>query len=105
MRPKLPRRRPETKSPLLDPRTLGPAAVAAELNLEIDTLEPEVGQAVQKGAASLFLAGCRRPSPRARVLRHIDKGDRRPKVGLVEAVSSGQGPTEIGPAISTQNAN
>jgi hypothetical protein len=105
MRRKFPRRGPETKSLLLDPHALGLAAVAAELNLEIDTLEPEVGQAVQRGAASLFLAGYRRRSARARVRRHIDKGDRRPTTGPVEAVSTAQGPTQVEPAISTQNAN
>jgi hypothetical protein len=105
MRPKFPRRDPETKSPLLDPRTLGLAAVAAELNLEIDKLEPEVGQAVQKGAASLFLAGYGPPSARARARRRTDKGDRRPKEAPVEAVSTGHGPAQIEPAISTQNAN
>jgi hypothetical protein len=105
MRAKRPRRGPETRSPLLDLHALGLAAVAAELKLEIDTLEPEVGQAVQRGAASLFLAGYRRPSARARARRHVDKGDRRPKAGPVEAVSTGEGPTQIEPAISRQNAS
>jgi hypothetical protein len=105
MRRKHPRRSPETKTPLLDPRTLGLAAVAAELNLEVDTLEPEVGQAVQKGAASLYLAGYGPRSGRVRARRHIDKGDRRANAGRVEAASTGHAPTPIEPPIPTQNTN
>jgi hypothetical protein len=38
-------------------RAFGLAAVAAELNLQIEMLEPEVAEAVGMGAAALFLAG------------------------------------------------
>jgi len=38
-------------------REVGLAAVAVELNLKVNTLEPEVTEAVEKGAAALFLAG------------------------------------------------
>jgi hypothetical protein len=38
-------------------REVGLAAVAAELNVHVDTLEPEVAKAVETGAAALFLAG------------------------------------------------
>jgi hypothetical protein len=47
-------------SPMLSPqlyRAFGLAAVAAELNLDIDMLEPETAEAVARGAAALFLAG------------------------------------------------
>jgi hypothetical protein len=38
-------------------RAVGLAAVAAELNLQMDTLEPETARAIERGAAALFLAG------------------------------------------------
>ena len=38
-------------------RAFGLAAVAAELNLQMDTLEPETARAIERGAAALFLAG------------------------------------------------
>lgn len=38
-------------------RDAGLAAVAAELKLPVNTLEPEVAEAVETGAAALFLAG------------------------------------------------
>jgi hypothetical protein len=38
-------------------RAFGLAAVAAELNLQPDTLEPETARAIERGAAALFLAG------------------------------------------------
>ena len=38
-------------------RAFGLAAVAAELNLRTDILEPETAEAVTRGAAALFLAG------------------------------------------------
>jgi hypothetical protein len=38
-------------------RAFGLAAVAAELGLEVDTLEPEIAEFVGRGAATLFLAG------------------------------------------------
>ena len=38
-------------------RAFGLAAVAAELNIEMDTFEPETARAIERGAAALFLAG------------------------------------------------
>ena len=38
-------------------RAFGLAAVAAELNLQIEMLEPEVAEAVAMGTTALFLAG------------------------------------------------
>ncbi len=38
-------------------RAFGLAAVAAELNLQLDTLEPETAKTIERGAAALFLAG------------------------------------------------
>src|SRR5271163_836095 len=60
--------RPMTRDLLDQPRSLerplssvcrafGLAAVAAELNLQLDTLEPETAKAIERGAAALFLAG------------------------------------------------
>jgi hypothetical protein len=43
-------------------RAVGLAAVAAELNLHLHTLEPVTAAAVERGAAALFLAGYRRRS-------------------------------------------
>jgi hypothetical protein len=39
-------------------REIGLAAVATELNLQRNSLEPEVTEAIERGAAALFLAGC-----------------------------------------------
>ena len=91
MRLNLHRHGPKIDLPPLDPQAIGLAAVAAELNLQIDTLEPNVGQAVQRGAAALFFAGYGPPSARTRLRRQIDKADRRPKAGRVGIVSSGSG--------------
>ena len=41
---------------------IGLAAVATELNLQLDALEPDVAEAVERGAAALLLAGFG-PSP------------------------------------------
>ena len=43
-------------------REVGLAAVAHELNLQLNTLEPDVAAAVERGAAALLLAG-REPGP------------------------------------------
>jgi hypothetical protein len=43
-------------------REVGLAAVANELNLRLNTLEPDVAAAVERGAAALLLAG-REPGP------------------------------------------
>ena len=38
-------------------REAGLAAIAVELNLQVHELEPEVAEAVKRGAAALFLGG------------------------------------------------
>ena len=38
-------------------RAIGLATVATELNLQLVTLEPEVAEAVERGAAALLMAG------------------------------------------------
>jgi len=38
-------------------RDIGLATVASELNLHLDTLEPDVAEAVERGTAALLLAG------------------------------------------------
>jgi len=38
-------------------REIGLATVATEFNLQLDTLEPDVAEAVERGAAALLLAG------------------------------------------------
>jgi len=38
-------------------RAFGLAAVAAELNLQLHTLGPATAEAIERGAAALFLAG------------------------------------------------
>ena len=38
-------------------REVGLAAVAVALNLQLDAFEPDVADAVRRGAAALFLAG------------------------------------------------
>ena len=38
-------------------REAGLAAIAVELNLQVDELAPEVAEAVERGAAALFLGG------------------------------------------------
>jgi hypothetical protein len=43
-------------------REVGLAAVANELNLQLNTLEPDVAAAVERGTAALLLAG-REPGP------------------------------------------
>ena len=40
-------------------REIGLAAVAIELNLELSTLEPDVGEAIERGAAALCDGGYR----------------------------------------------
>ena len=60
-------------------RAFGLAAVAAELDLEIDTLEPETAQAVARGAAALFLAGYGPNGSRLRSRRQFGWESDRPK--------------------------
>jgi hypothetical protein len=59
-------------------REMGLAAVATELNLQLNTLEPDVAEAVQRGAAALFLASSGRSLTRdPRIVRAGEKGGRR----------------------------
>jgi hypothetical protein len=95
----------ETKFPHLDLQAFGLAAVAAELNLRIDTLEPEVAQAVERGAVALFMAGYGPAIVSTRRTHQIDKGDCRPKAGSVETVSRGRRPTRTKLSFSRKNAN
>jgi hypothetical protein len=46
-------------------RDIGLATVATELNLQLDTLEPDVAEAVERGAAALLLARSGRSLTRA----------------------------------------
>jgi hypothetical protein len=105
MRRKIPRRGAENQTPLLDPHALGLAAVAAELNLKIDTLEPEVGQAVEKGAAALYLAGYGPRTARVRARRQIDPADRRAKAGRVETAPAARTPAQTDSAVAIKNVN
>jgi hypothetical protein len=54
-------------------REVGLAAVANELNLQLNTLEPDVAAAVERGAAALLLAG-REPGPTRRRRRAGGEG-------------------------------
>ena len=56
-------------------REVGLAAVANELNLQLDTLEPDVAAAIERGAAALLLAG-REPGP-TRHRRSVRAGEER----------------------------
>jgi hypothetical protein len=59
-------------------REIGLAAVATELNLQLNTLEPDVAEAVQRGAAALFLVGSGRSLTRdPRIVRAAEEGGRR----------------------------
>ena len=59
-------------------REIGLAAVATELNLQLNTLEPDVAEAVQRGTAALFLAGSGRSLTRdPRIVRAAEEGGRR----------------------------
>jgi hypothetical protein len=61
-------------------REIGLAAVAIELNLELSTLQPEVAEAIERGAAALFDAGYGSSLiGRRRSVRVREKGSR-PKV-------------------------
>lgn len=61
-------------------RAFGLAAVAAEFDLQIDTLEPETAEAVGRGAATLFLAGYGPKGSRLRSSRQFGWDSDRPKV-------------------------
>jgi len=61
-------------------RAFGLAAVAAELNLQIEMLEPEVAEAVGMGAAALFLAGYGPKGIHSRSRRPFEWDDTRNRV-------------------------
>jgi hypothetical protein len=58
-------------------REAGLAAVAAELHLEVGTLERDVAEAVERGAAALFLAGFGPPLTSAG--HTVGKGEEEPR--------------------------
>jgi hypothetical protein len=61
-------------------RAFGLAAVAAELGLKVDTLEPEIAEFVGRGATTLFLAGYGpKGSRRSRPSRQFGWDSDRPK--------------------------
>lgn len=60
-------------------RAFGLAAVAAELDLQVDTLEPEAAEAVGRGAAILFLAGYGPKGSRSGSSRQFGWDNHRPK--------------------------
>jgi hypothetical protein len=71
-------------------RAVGLAAVAAELNLQVHTLEPVTAAAVERGAAALFLAGY---SPRstghtAGVRLDEKAGERKARLALAKPTRS-----------------
>jgi hypothetical protein len=58
-------------------REVGLAAVANELDLQLDTLEPDVAAAVQRGSAALLRAGREpRPTRHRRSVRTRKEGSR-----------------------------
>jgi hypothetical protein len=60
-------------------RAFGLAAVAAELDLQVDTLDPEAAEVVGRGAATLFLAGYGPKGSRPRSSRQFGWDSDRPK--------------------------
>jgi len=59
-------------------REIGLAAVATALNLQLNTLEPDVADAVQRGAAAISLAGSGRSLTHyPRIVRAGEEGGRR----------------------------
>jgi hypothetical protein len=71
-------------------RAVGLAAVAAELNLHLHTLEPVTAAAVERGAAALFLAGySRRTIGHTSGARLNEKtGERKGRSGLTDSTRS-----------------
>ena len=65
----------------------GLAAVAAELSLQVEALEPETAKAVERGAAALFLAGygpgLRGNAASSRLMQR--EGERATRRGLVKS--------------------
>ncbi len=59
-------------------REIGLAAVATGLNLQLNTLEPDLAEAVRRGAAVIFLARSGRSLTRdPRIVRAGEEGGRR----------------------------
>jgi hypothetical protein len=71
-------------------RAVGLAAVAAELNLQVHTLEPVTAAAVERGAAALFLAGysSRATGHTAGVRLNEKTGERKGRRALSESTRS-----------------
>lgn len=60
-------------------RAFGLAAIAAELDLQVDTLDPEAAEVVGRGAATLFLAGYGPKGSRSQSSRQFGWDRDRPK--------------------------
>jgi hypothetical protein len=85
-------------------RAFGLAAVAAELDLEIDALEPETAEAVARGAATLFLAGYGPNGSRLRSRRQFGWKNVRPKARRAARAGRLAGRSrESGASLSTLN--
>ena len=71
-------------------RAVGLAAVAAELNLQVHTLDPVTAAAVERGAAALFLAGySRRTTGHTSGVRLNEKtGERKGRFALSDSTRS-----------------
>jgi hypothetical protein len=71
-------------------RAVGLAAVAAELNLHLHTLEPVTAAAVERGAAALFLAGYSRRSIGYTAGVRLDEktGERKARLAVTEPTRS-----------------
>ncbi len=78
-------------------REIGLAAVAIELNLDLSTLQPDVAEAIERGAAALFDAGYG-PSPvrRRRSVAPREKGSRQKARRATKAKRSRPFPTGKG---------
>jgi hypothetical protein len=77
-------------------REIGLAAVARGLNLQLNTLDPDVAEAVKRGAAALFLAGYGPSLTRfPRSIRAGENGGRRKARHMAsKAIQSRRLPTE-----------
>ena len=78
-------------------REVGLAAVANELNLQLNTLEPDVAAAVERGAAALLLAS-REPGPNSPPTKRSSWRGRQPSQHAAHAAPGKHGETV--PAIS-----
>ncbi len=96
---------PQIHMPKMDLQAFGLAAVAAELNLRIDTLEHEVAQAIERGAAALYLAGYGPRVVRAGERRRTDANGRRPKTERVETPSGRRATAKVRASIARKRAH